>query len=106
MLSFAPEDSTDERLITVILDGENAWEWYRKDEDGKVFLNALYRKLSKLYDEGQVITVTMSEWIYGNPKRGIKPHKITSHAELEPLWAGSWINANLDTWIGEDEENL
>ncbi len=106
VLSFAPEDSTDERLITVILDGENAWEWYRKDEDGKGFLNALYRKLSKLYDERQIITVTMSEWIYGNPGRGIKPHKITSHAEIEPLWPGSWINANFDTWIGEDEENL
>jgi hypothetical protein len=25
--------------------------------------------------------------------------------ELEPLWPGSWINANFDTWIGESEEN-
>jgi hypothetical protein len=24
---------------------------------------------------------------------------------LEWLWPGSWINANYDTWIGEDEEN-
>lgn len=106
VLSFAPSDPNEERLISVILDGENAWEWYRKDEDGKEFLRALYRKLSKLYKEGQIITVTMSEWIYGNPNRGIKPHKITSHQELEPLWPGSWINANFDTWIGEEEENL
>jgi hypothetical protein len=26
--------------------------------------------------------------------------------ELEPLWPGSWINANFDTWIGEREENV
>lgn len=106
VLSFAPENPFEERLITVILDGENAWEWYRKDEDGKVFLNALYRKLSKLHKNGQIITVTLSEWIYGNPMRGVKAHKITSHQELEPLWPGSWINANFDTWIGEEEENL
>lgn len=106
VLSFAPKDTNDERLISVILDGENAWEWYRKDEDGKNFLNALYRKLSKLYKEGQIVTVTMSEWIYGNPKREIKPHPIESHRKIEFLWPGSWINANFDTWIGEDEENL
>jgi alpha-amylase/alpha-mannosidase (GH57 family) len=106
VLSFAPKDSSEERLISVILDGENAWEWYRKDEDGKGFLNALYRKLSKLYKDGQIVTVTMSEWIYGNPKRGIKPHPIVEHIEIEPLWAGSWINANFDTWVGEEEENL
>ncbi len=105
VLSFAPENSSEERLISVILDGENAWEWYRKDEDGKGFLNALYRKLSKLYKEGQIVTVTMSEWIYGNPKRGVRPHPITQHYEIEPLYPGSWINANFDTWIGEDEEN-
>ncbi len=106
VLSFAPEDTNDERLISVILDGENAWEWYRKDEDGKNFLNALYRKLSKLYKTGQIVTVTMSEWIYGNPNRGIKPHPIESHRKIEFLWPGSWINANFDTWIGEGEENL
>jgi len=42
ILAFAADSSARDVLITVILDGENAWEWYQKDEDGKQFLHALY----------------------------------------------------------------
>jgi len=103
VIGFASPD--EDRLLTVILDGENAWEWYRLDNDGKQFLNALYRKLSKLTREGKVITVTTAEYILGNPKRNVPPHPVSSMREIEPLWPGSWINANFDTWIGEPEEN-
>ncbi|MBI4428815.1 MAG: hypothetical protein HY562_06820 [Ignavibacteriales bacterium] len=105
VLSYAPPDHEPDRLLTVILDGENAWEWYRQDNDGKEFLNALYRKLSHLYETKQVVTVTVTEYIEGNSKRGIPAHPIEGLAKLEWLWPGSWINANYDTWIGEDEEN-
>jgi alpha-amylase/alpha-mannosidase (GH57 family) len=47
VLSFAPKDSSEERLISVILDGENAWEWYRKDEDGKGFLKRSLQKVEQ-----------------------------------------------------------
>ncbi|RKZ30418.1 hypothetical protein DRQ36_05635 [bacterium] len=104
VLSYAAPG--EERLITVILDGENAWEWYRLSPDGKDFLHALYRKLEKLYALGRVVTVTPSEYITGNPKRGVAPHPISAMPELEPLWPGSWINANYDTWLGETEENV
>lgn len=103
VIRFASPD--EDRLLTVILDGENAWEWYRLDNDGKQFLNALYRKLSKLTREGKVITVTTAEYILGNPKRNVPPHPVSSMREIEPLWPGSWINANFDTWLGEPEEN-
>ncbi len=92
-------------LITVILDGENAWEWYTKTQDGKDFLHALYRKLGVLYRQRRVITTTMSEYIFGNPRRFIAPHPIESQPVMEWLWPGSWINGNYDTWIGEPEEN-
>jgi alpha-amylase/alpha-mannosidase (GH57 family) len=105
MLEYAPKKTDPERLLTVILDGENAWEWYEKDNDGKDFLNALYRKLSALYDTRQVVTVTMSEYIHGNPDRGVAAHPVDLMRKLDWLYPGSWINANYDTWIGEDEEN-
>ncbi len=105
VLRYAPGEGDPDRLLTVILDGENAWEWYRRDNDGKEFQNALYRKLSKLYENKQVITATVTEYIGGNPNRGIPPHPVGSLPKLEWLWPGSWINANYDTWIGEDEEN-
>ncbi|MBX2993086.1 MAG: hypothetical protein KF749_18190 [Bacteroidetes bacterium] len=105
VLSFAPKNGEPDVLITVILDGENAWEWYRKDIDGKEFLNAFYRKLSKLYETKQVITVAMSEYLNGNPGRGVAAHPLEELPAMTKLWPGSWINANYDTWIGEKEEN-
>jgi alpha-amylase/alpha-mannosidase (GH57 family) len=105
VLRYAPGSDEPDRLLTVILDGENAWEWYRRDIDGKGFLNALYRKLSTLYETRQIVTVTMSEYIHGNKSRGVSAHPVEAMRKLDWLYPGSWINANYDTWIGEDEEN-
>lgn len=105
VLRYAPKENEPDRLLTVILDGENAWESYRYDNDGKDFLNALYTKLTDLYDAGQVKTVTVTEYLEGNPTRNIPAHPAAMLPELQWLWPGSWINANYDTWIGESEEN-
>jgi alpha-amylase/alpha-mannosidase (GH57 family) len=78
-------------LVTVILDGENAWEHY--ENDGKEFLHTLYQKLS---EDSLIKTVTPSEFL------AIAPDQPT----IEALWAGSWISHDFSTWIGEDEENL
>jgi alpha-amylase/alpha-mannosidase (GH57 family) len=78
-------------LVSVILDGENAWEYY--DNDGKEFLNSLYSRLS---DDPLIKTVTPSEFL------AIAPDQ----PKVEELWAGSWINHDFTTWIGEAEENL
>jgi alpha-amylase/alpha-mannosidase (GH57 family) len=105
ILKYAPKTGEPDRLLTVILDGENAWEWYRKDYDGKEFLHTLYKKLTLLYESNQVVTVTMSEYIHGNQKRNVPAHSIDGMKKIDWLYPGSWINANYDTWIGEDEEN-
>jgi len=105
VLRYRPAPHEQDRLLTVILDGENAWEWYREDHEGKGFQNSLYRKLSELYERREVITVSMSEYLRGNPHRSVPAHPIESLPRLEWLWPGSWINANFDTWIGEAEEN-
>ncbi len=105
ILSYQPPADHPDVLITVILDGENAWEWYRYDMDGKKFLHALYRKLSRLGVERRIVTVTPTEYLEGNPGRNIPAHPVDSLPHLTSLWPGSWINANFDTWIGEKEEN-
>ncbi len=104
-LRYVPREDEPDRLLTVILDGENAWEWYRYDTEGREFQNALYRKLSKLYESKQIVTTTVTEYINGNMARGVAPHPVESLPKIQRLWPGSWINANYDTWIGEDEEN-
>ena len=76
-------------VISVILDGENAWEHY--ENDGKDFLRALYRNLS---DADWVGTITPSGYLlrYSQPE------------PLEEVWPGAWFQPNFATWIGEPEE--
>ncbi len=105
VLARAPKKDEADVLVTVILDGENAWEWYRQDIDGKDFLNAFYRKLTALHKTQQVITTTTTEFLMGNPYRNIPSHLIDQLPGMKKLWPGSWINGNYDTWIGEKEEN-
>jgi len=82
--------ATGPHLVSIILDGENAWEYY--DNDGKAFLNALYKRLS---ESKTVKTVTPSEYF------GLFPNQKTLP---KPLFPGAWFSANYDTWIGEEEE--
>ena len=87
------EEVLEEAVLPVILDGENCWEYYR--ENGRPFLEALYRKLS----ESELIeTVTFSEVVASLEERG-------TGRTLERLQAGSWIGGNFRIWIGEEEEN-
>lgn len=105
---FAWQVTGDEdRVLAIVLDGENAWSAYR--EDARPFLHALYGLLER---DTEVRTVTFSEYLEGNPERGIAPHPLKAQAKVYDLFTGSWIDENasapgvdLGTWIGEDEEN-
>jgi hypothetical protein len=77
-------------LFSIILDGENPWEYY--SDDGKAFLNALYSKLSS---STEFKTITPSEFIAKFPPQD----------KIQKLWPGSWVNHNFDTWIGKPEKN-
>jgi alpha-amylase/alpha-mannosidase (GH57 family) len=77
-------------LIPIILDGENAWEYYPKS--GREFLRRFYEALSN--DPG-IEAVTVSE--------AITRHQNCSY--LNSLVPGSWINANFNVWIGAPEDN-
>ena len=96
----------EHRLLTVILDGENAWEWYRLDNDARGFLDAMYVALTQAQESGEVRTTTVSEYLDGNDARHVPAHPVHGLPELEPLHAGSWIGGDYAIWIGEDEENL
>ena len=78
-------------LVSIILDGENAWEHYKND--GRDFFLYLYEGISK--DE-RLRTVTVSEYL-DTYSRGDR---------LERLHPGSWINADFGIWIGHEEDNL
>ena len=80
-------------LVSVILDGENAWEHY--PNDGKEFLHNMYRLLQEEQVKGTIRTITPSAFIVRFPEQ----------PAIDPLWAGSWVSPDYLTWIGEDEEN-
>lgn len=75
-------------VVTVILDGENAWEYYPRS--GRPFLRALYRQLTTA---GDLRTCTLSE-----------AARLPAPA-LPRLAPGSWINGNFDIWIGGEDDN-
>jgi alpha-amylase/alpha-mannosidase (GH57 family) len=105
LLKHRPRKGEGDRILTVLLDGENAWEWYRYDPEGRGFLRDVYRRLSDLYIDRSVVTVTPTEYLQGNPLRGVPSHPLRSLPVVQSLWPGSWINANFDTWIGTPPKN-
>ncbi|MGD8489409.1 MAG: glucodextranase DOMON-like domain-containing protein [Anaerolineae bacterium] len=90
---MAQQGATGPNLVSIILDGENAWEHY--DNDGKEFLNAMYRLLEEEQAKGTLQTITPTGYVEQFPEQ----------QELDNLWPGSWVSPDYLTWIGEDEEN-
>ncbi len=82
---------TEERpLVSIILDGENCWEYY--PQNGKRFLHLFYEAIEQ---EKWIETVTLDELLKLNLP-------VTSLCNIK---AGSWINGNFLKWIGNPEKN-
>ena len=82
-------DDGRDALVPIILDGENAWEYY--DRAGWPFFRHLYQRIS---DDPQLEAVTVGEAV-----ARMQPEPLTH------IFPGSWINANFDIWIGAEEDN-
>ena len=77
-------------VVAIIMDGENAWEYYKND--GRDFLSFLYEGILK---EPTIRCVTVSE-------------HFSEERELSPIFSiypGSWISHNFSIWIGHIEDN-
>jgi alpha-amylase/alpha-mannosidase (GH57 family) len=86
-----PREELANSVVSIILDGENCWEYY--GNDGHDFLSALYTRLS---EDKLIRTTTISDFLSGSGK----PQRLTH------LFPGSWINHNFRIWIGHPEDNL
>ena len=83
-------DEADKHVVSVILDGENAWEYYH--DNASHFLNALYSELS---EHPRVKMTTFSQSLQDDVK--------VRH--LPVLKAGSWVYGSFSTWIGDKDKN-
>jgi alpha-amylase/alpha-mannosidase (GH57 family) len=77
-----------EATVFVILDGENAWEYF--EGQGRPFLRALYGRLAA---HSELRTVTMSEACG------------TASETLVSIFPGSWINSDFYIWIGHADDH-
>jgi hypothetical protein len=75
--------------IGLILDGENAWEYY--PQNGREFLRQFYGRIAA---DPEIRACTVTEAIAA-------AGEIETHGRIFP---GSWINANFDVWIGHAED--
>ncbi len=83
------KDEIQPHIVSVILDGENCWEFY--PEDGLDFLHKLYKKI---VTEPHIKPITPSEFLKSHP-----PKKT-----LSEIYTGSWINHNFYIWIGHRDD--
>ena len=83
-------DPDDAPLVTIVLDGENAWENY--PNDGRDFLRAMYTALTST--DG--ITTT-------TPTRYLSEHPDAA-GSIDEVFPAAWFSPDFGTWIGEAED--
>jgi len=82
-------DGCDDSIVSVILDGENAWEYY--PDNAFHFLGALYEQLAQ---SEHIRLLTFSEALDRCPPE-----------PMPTLCPGSWVYGSFSTWIGEKDKN-
>ncbi|MBT3504768.1 MAG: glycoside hydrolase [Piscirickettsiaceae bacterium] len=86
----ADTEEDKDRVVSIILDGENAWEYY--SYNGYYFLQGLYQQLA---DHPDIELTTFSECLDNDVKA----------TSLPELVAGSWVYGSFSTWIGDPDKN-
>lgn len=98
-------------VVSVILDGENAWEYY--PYNGYYFLSEMYDALE---NHPFIRTTTFKDYLDGSvANNGMQaelplglnagPGADPAIGELPYLVAGSWVYGTFSTWIGSPEKN-
>ncbi len=84
------------RIVSVILDGENAWEYF--PYNAYFFLSELYTALANHPD---IEMTTFSDVLENTEKK----NKLAEITTLPAIAAGSWVYGSFSTWIGSTEKN-
>jgi len=82
-------ENAHKHVVSVILDGENAWEYY--PDNAFHFIGCLYERLAA---SDEVEVVTFDQALDTCPA-----------VELPRLCPGSWVYGSFSTWIGEEDKN-
>jgi len=85
------QDDDEPHVVSIILDGENCWEFYQ--DDGLPFLRLLYERIAT---DPELMPTTPSEYMAAHPPR----------RTIKELYTGSWINHDFHIWIGHEDDRL
>ncbi|MCG8426740.1 MAG: glycoside hydrolase family 57 protein [Chromatiales bacterium] len=80
-----------DRMVAIIMDGENAWEYYPRN--GCFFFDALYKRLTEHPD---IEMSTFSDCL---------DHAGAARETLSTMISGSWVYGTFSTWIGDPDKN-
>ena len=75
--------------VSLILDGENAWEFY--PGNGREFLRRFYQYIAQ---DPEIRALTATEAM----------EAVKDQPTIEGIFPASWIGANFDVWIGDAED--
>lgn len=91
------QENTSDRakVVSVILDGENAWEYF--PYNGYYFLSELYARLS---EHPTIEMKTFSDIV--EMHQPLAPDAVKT---LPSIAAGSWVYGTFSTWIGSADKN-
>ena len=84
------EVTQDDAVVSVIMDGENAWEYF--PDNGYHFISGLYKCL---VEHPRIKLTTFSDCLAEN----------VPVESLSKLVAGSWVYGTFSTWIGDADKN-
>jgi alpha-amylase/alpha-mannosidase (GH57 family) len=82
-------------VVSVILDGENAWEYY--PYNGFYFIKELYEALTT---HPYIQMTTFSDIL-----KLMEQKTLPEAEQLTEVAAGSWVYGSFSTWIGETDKN-
>jgi len=88
------------KIVSVILDGENAWEYF--PYNGFYFLSELYTALSNHPD---IVMTTFSDIVDMYQASNALDEGLSAKV-LPQIAAGSWVYGTFSTWIGSKDKNL
>lgn len=83
-------DTKPGSVVSLILDGENAWEYY--PNNAYYFINALYQMIAS---SEQLAFATFADCAQQHG----------TQSSLQSLVAGSWVYGTFSTWIGDEQKN-
>ncbi len=82
-------DDAEKQVVSIILDGENAWEYYL--DNGHHFLDSLYRKMSLSNDINMTTFAELTDRLPAT--------------RTDNICSGSWVYGSFSTWIGHADKN-